>query len=69
MSVVIMGHLSLGLHSVLFLPLALAVVLVVGFSRVYSRSRFPHQVVGSWLCGLAGLAIGMHCCEQMNFHR
>eukprot|EP01034_Spumella_vulgaris_P024025 gene24025-30321_t len=54
---------------VLFPILAVVIVVVVGFSRVFSRSRFPHQVVGSWICGTAGLVLGMHCCEKMNFHK
>ena len=33
------------------LPFGIALVLLVGFSRLYSRSRFPHQIVASWLSG------------------
>lgn len=69
MSVIILGHIAIHFQSVLFIILAVFVTLVVGFSRIYSRSRFPHQVVGSWLLGLVGLSGGMHCCEKMNFHK
>ena len=68
MSVVIMGHLFLSFKSLLLLPLGLAVVFIVGFSRIYSRSRFPHQIVGSWLSGFVGLQFSMHCCNRMSFH-
>jgi membrane-associated phospholipid phosphatase len=68
LSVVITGHLFIHFKSVLFLSLGAVTVLIVGFSRVYSRARFPHQVVGSWLSGLAGLLLSMHCCEKMSFH-
>mmetsp|Transcript_28951 Transcript_28951/g.48611 ORF Transcript_28951/g.48611 Transcript_28951/m.48611 type:complete len:339 (+) Transcript_28951:377-1393(+) len=68
MSVVIMGHLFFSFKSIWLLPIGLAVICVIGFSRVYSRSRFPHQIVGSWLFGLIGLLASMHCCEKMSFH-
>ena len=38
-------------------PLFLAVTAVVGVSRVYSCSRFAHQILASWLLGFLGLAI------------
>lgn len=69
MSVVIMGHLFLSFKSIWLLPLGAIVVFIIGFSRVYSRSRFPHQIVGSWLAGLVGLMVSMHCCEKMSFHK
>ena len=64
-----MGHLFLSFKSILLLPLGLLTVAVIGFSRVYSRARFPHQIVGSWLTGLIGLILSMHCCERMSFNR
>ena len=69
MSVVIMGHLFLSFKNIWLLPLGAIVVFVIGFSRVYSRSRFPHQIVGSWLAGFVGLLVSMHCCERMNIHK
>jgi hypothetical protein len=33
-------------------------IFLVGFSRIYVRSRFPSQVLCSWVTGLAGLAVG-----------
>lgn len=68
MSVVIMAHLFIALKSLILLVLGVVVVFIVGFSRVYSRSRFPHQVMGSWFAGVIGLVFGMHCCEKMAFH-
>ena len=68
MSVVVMIHLYISFKSKFFLPLALFVIFIVGFSRVYARARFPHQVVGSWLLGLMGLYASMHCCDHMQFH-
>lgn len=67
MAVVIMLHFTMN-TSWFMLPLALLIIFIVGFSRVYSRSRFPHQIVGSWLLGLVGLYLGSHCCERMKFH-
>jgi membrane-associated phospholipid phosphatase len=61
-----MGHLFLSFKSVLLLPLGLFTIAIIGFSRVYSRARFPHQIVGSWLTGLVGLLLSMHCCEKMD---
>ena len=68
MAVVIMGHLFLSLKSVLLLPLGIVVVFIVGFSRIYSRSRFPHQIMASWFLGFVGLVSSRHCCEKMSFH-
>jgi hypothetical protein len=55
MSVVILGHFCMFYNFILVFPFAVAVTFVIGVSRVYSRSRFPHQIVGSWLTGLLGL--------------
>jgi hypothetical protein len=73
MSVVIMGHLFIHIKTwqiqVLFFPIAGFIIFIVGFSRIYSRSRFPHQVLGSWVFGLIGLIISHHTCEHMSFHK
>jgi ADP-dependent phosphofructokinase/glucokinase len=68
MAVVVMGHLCLSLWSLGLIPVAILVVLLVGFSRVYSQSRFPHQIVGSWISGLIGLIASLHCCDKISFH-
>jgi hypothetical protein len=64
-----MGHLFLSFKSILLLPVGLLVIFIIGFSRVYSRSRFPHQIVGSWMFGFIGLVLSMHCCEKMSLDR
>jgi membrane-associated phospholipid phosphatase len=53
----------------LFFILALVVIFLVGFSRIYTRSRFPHQVAGSWILGFIGLILSIPCCESMNLHQ
>lgn len=35
----------------------LVVIFIIGFSRIYAASRFPHQIVCSWLTGMAGLIL------------
>ena len=68
MSVVVIGHVCWSTQPLLFVFCGIPIILLVGFSRVYARSRFPHQVVGSWVLGLGGLVASMHCCERMGFH-
>ena len=58
MSVVILGHFCMFYNFILVFPFAVAVTFIIGISRVYSRSRFPHQIVGSWVTGLIGLVSG-----------
>lgn len=53
----------------LLLVLAVVVCALVGFSRVYSASRFPHQIAASYATGLVGLLLSRHCCEHMAFHK
>jgi hypothetical protein len=69
MSVVVTGHLLMHFQSVFFVPLAVIVVLIVGFSRLYSKSRFVHQVVVSWISGVFGLFVGLSICRKVNFDR
>ena len=33
---------------------------------MYSRARFPHQIVLSWLFGVIGLVLGIHYCEVVR---
>ena len=69
MSVVVFGHIVVSYGKpVLVLP-AGAVVGLIGFSRVYARSRFAHQVIGSWITGIIGLFWGMSLCKTFNFDR
>ena len=69
MSVVIMGHFTLHTSLPLMLLPSLVVVFLIGFSRVYTRARFPHQIVGSWVLGLFGLSMGYDCCRRLEYHR
>jgi len=55
MSVVVFGLLMQKFTQPWFAVLALCCIFLVGFSRVYSRARFPHQVLGSWVGGFVGL--------------
>jgi len=58
MSVVILNHFCMFYNFILVFPFAVAVTFIIGISRVYSRSRSPHQIVGSWVTGLIGLVSG-----------
>lgn len=69
MSVVITGHFFVAYQYVLLIPLGIFISALIGFSRLYSRSRFPHQVVGSYLSGFVGLVLSKHCCDKMAFHK
>ena len=68
MAVVVLGHLCLSLQSFALVPVAVIVILVVGFSRIYSQSRFPHQIIGSWIAGCVGLVVTLQCCNTISFH-
>ena len=69
MSVVIIGHLLICYPTVVGLVGGLSTIFIIGFSRVFSRSRFPHQIVGSWLLGVLGLLISVDCCKRFNIDR
>lgn len=68
MSVVILVHFSLYTAPMFTMLPAVLLALLVGFSRVYARSRFPHQVALSLISGVVGLLLGRICCERMSFH-
>jgi len=70
MAVVVIGHLFRATLSWVVLALGVPLVLIVGFSRVYSRARFPHQIVASYVSGLVGLVVGIHYSEVLGggFH-
>jgi len=69
MSVVILGHMCISFKTILFVPIAIPVIFIVGFSRIYSRARFPHQIVGSWILGLLGLGIFDIISNRIGFHK
>lgn len=69
MSVVVLGHLCLCLGSLLLVLPSLAICLVVGGSRIYAKSRLPHQVVGSWLLGIPGIAVGKYLYVVLHLNR
>jgi hypothetical protein len=69
MSVVVIGHLLMCYPTLVGLVAGLSTIFVIGFSRVFSKSRFPHQIVGSWLLGVLGLLISVDCCKRFNIDR
>jgi hypothetical protein len=69
MSVVILGHLCLSFNAYIFTPIALILIPLIGLTRLYSRARFPHHVILSWLTGVIGLYLGIHCCDFVGMHR
>ena len=75
MGVVIIGHLYLRIQQDVYryciLGFGIPLILFMSFSRLYSRSRFLHQIVASYALGLVGLIIGIHYCENVNegFHK
>lgn len=71
MSVVILGHIAVHLPNyglLLWIPFSLGLTFIIGVSRLYARSRFPHQIVGSWFLGVIGLVGVMHLCERHQVH-
>lgn len=72
MSVVVMGNIFSLIENwnlkLAFTPLGLFIVILIGFSRVYTRSRFPHQIVGSWILGTIGLVLVKSLCYRIQFH-
>jgi len=70
MAVVVIGHIFRATLSWLVLLFGVPLVLLIGFSRIYSRARFPHQIVASYVSGIVGLIVGIHYCEVLGggFH-
>ena len=68
MAIVILGHLCLHYSLFFLVPLSAVIVILIGVSRVFARSRFPHQIMGSWITGALGLYVGLHCCEIFSLH-
>jgi len=76
MSVVIVGHYALysqmwstWTRALVLYPLGTLTCFLVGFTRVYSRARFPHQIIASWALGVLGLTVGIDFCNWCGFHR
>ena len=72
MSIVVLGHIGAHLPSAalfLWAPFSVGVTFVIGLSRLYAKSRFPHQIVGSWILGGVGLIGVMHLCERHEVHK
>ena len=40
----------------------------VDFHRLYTKSRFPHQIVGSWVTGIVGLMYAVHFIDSNKIH-
>jgi hypothetical protein len=55
MSVVVFGHLCYVYRSLTLIILGTTMCFLIGTSRIFSRSRFPHQIVGSWILGIFGI--------------
>ena len=73
MSIVIIGHFFVTFSNniifiVLWIPTSTAIVAVVGISRLYAKSRFPHQVLGSWVLGIVGLLSAVSICDNWGIH-
>ncbi len=69
MSIVVFGHLVLYFKSWILFIVFLPIVGLIGFSRLYARSRFGHQIIGSWISGVLGLFMARSLCERINFDR
>mmetsp|Transcript_33622 Transcript_33622/g.106267 ORF Transcript_33622/g.106267 Transcript_33622/m.106267 type:complete len:367 (+) Transcript_33622:246-1346(+) len=63
MAVVVFGYIALHLRNALLqlilVPAFAVIIALIGFSRVYSCARFPHQILASYLTGCVGLALGI----------
>jgi membrane-associated phospholipid phosphatase len=70
MAVVVVGHVFKSTSYWVVLLFGIPLALIVGFSRIYSRARFPHQILASYLSGVFGLIAGVHYCEVLGggFH-
>lgn len=69
MSIVVVGHWWLHTLSLFYLLLGIALCFVIGSTRVLGRSRFPHQIVGSWLLGLVGLVVSFYIIDVLKLQR
>jgi hypothetical protein len=69
MCVVLTGHIYFVTKHVFVLVIGIILTIIVGFSRIFALSRFPHQIIGSWLAGSAGLILGEYFCERHGIHK
>eukprot|EP01036_Dinobryon_divergens_P034200 gene34200-44183_t len=67
MCVVVLGHMCLSMGSLWLVLGSVALTLLIGFSRVYSQARFPHQILGSWILGGVGLLVSLMNHEDHGF--
>ena len=68
MAIVVFGHYIIHYSSILLFLFFTPMIGLIGFTRVYSRSRFAHQIVGSWILGFIGLEIAHNYFESINIH-
>ena len=66
MGIVILYHISYHYNYYLLYVVNSIIVFVIGLSRIYSRSRFPSQVVCSWATGIIGLILVEMVYIKMN---
>ena len=57
MSVIIFLNISYHYKSILVVLLGSVVTIIIGLSRLYSRCRFPFQIINSWVFGVLGFII------------
>ena len=69
MSVIIFGHFLIAQKVLYLWPIAAIIILFIGFTRLYSKSRFPHQIIGSMILGFVGLFGGIEGCNYVEFHK
>ena len=69
MCIVLTGHIYFLTKSVYWLIFGIMITIIVGLSRIFALSRFPHQIIGSWLAGFAGLTVGEYLIERHGIHK
>lgn len=69
MSIIIIGHWWLQTLSLFYFILGAALCFIIGSTRVLAKSRFPHQIVGSWLLGIGGLVVGFYIADILGLQR
>ncbi len=65
-SLVLFGSLALWLNRRWFWLLSIAIIVLVGFSRVYLGVHFPTDVLGGWAVGLGFLYAYMVLCQRIE---
>lgn len=64
-AVIVWGFLASRVRRPWFSALALAMIVLIGVSRVYLGIHFPHDVVGGWLLGAATLLLWLRYEESL----